>query len=394
MSPRFYSILRESHTPFIRAEVTYNGAIVVPDLQVTGGSVTMQADDLSRSSLSGLTYIDRNRTLLPDTPNSVLGVYGHEINIYRGVRFSGSDYSPDVIEEALVGKFRVQSLNAEEIWSRPDGEAYHSPAEWLYVGSLVSADGQDRAANIIDARFINAEQPLSGNSVQDEIIRICDDIIEVDTSNWYTLPDKTPPSSIAYQEDRGDALADLAQAIDCRVFVTRDGLLRLEPIGELPNSLLGTERPIPAVQSISTTTTRDGIYNAVVARGEEIDNAYPVQGFHPDDDPSGRTTWGGPFGRVPYFYASPILGTPQAAELAAETRMKNLIKGRERKFTLTGVPDPTLDPNDYVRVVLPGREPFPGKIESITLPLDETSLMTLEIVASEATVLEAVLPGS
>ena len=388
MSARFYATLREAHSPAIRGEVWYDGVRVVDNLPISGGSVTMRANDLSRASLSSLQLTDRDRSLLPDNPLSKIGPYGHEIHIYRGIRYSEVLETDDGLEETLVGKFRVQTHSANEIWSRPLGDAYHGPEEWVYVGAEVSVDGLDRAANIVDARFLSPTEPLPGNDVKAEIIRLCSGIITVDTSNFGTLPTKTPPSSVVYQEDRGQAIADLAAAIDCRAFVSRAGLLRLEKIEELPDSLIGVTRATPAVQSIEVETTREGAYNAVVARGESEGAGYPVQGIAYDTDYNSQMAWGGPFGQVPYFYSSPVLGTVQSAQLAAQTRLDNLIKGRTRTFTLTGVPDPTLDPNDKVIVSLPGRDPFPGVIEEITLPLDPTSLMTIKVVALASVVVE------
>jgi len=144
---------------------------------------------------------------------------------------------------------------------------------------------------------------------------------------------------------------------------------------------------------VSTKNTRDGLYNAVVARGERIADIYPVQGVYENVDYSTKTYWDGPFGNVPFFYESDLLGDTTAAELAAEFRLESILKDRTRTFTITTVPDPTLDPNDIVALELPGRNPFPAKITSITLPLDLTDTMTIELVATETAVADALVAG-
>jgi hypothetical protein len=132
-----------------------------------------------------------------------------------------------------------------------------------------------------------------------------------------------------------------------------------------------------------------------VARGERIADIYPVQGVYENLDYalSPKTYWGGPFGNVPFFYDSDLLGDTEAAELAAEFRLKSILKDRTRTFTITTIPDPTLDPNDIVSLELPGRDPFPAKITSITLPLGLTDTMTIELVATETAVADALVAG-
>lgn len=385
LSDRFYRELRQSHTPSIRVEVWYDGALVIDDLPITGGTIQLDADDLSRATLSGLTFPDTDMSLIPDSTNPKISVYGHELKIYRGIRYREGPVV-ETVEEVLMGIFRVQSHQADEFWARPGGEEYYSPAQWEYRGSEVSVDGIDRSANIMDYRLTNPSQPTVGYTVGQELDALCFGVIGLDTSNFAAIGANAVlgTTDIKYQEDRGQAIADLADYINCRAFVTREGELRLEKFAELPDSLVGTERELPPVVDISTSNTRDGIYNAVVARGEAIDNIYPVQAIAYDMDMSKPTYWGGPFGNVPYFFNSPILGTTEAAELAAETRLTNVIKDRSRKFSVTTPPDPTLDPNDFVQAVFPGRDPFPAKIVSISMPLDPTGLMKLELVATEA----------
>jgi hypothetical protein len=397
LTPRYLAAVRESHSPTIRGEVWFDGVRVVDSLRISGGSVVYKPNDLSRSALQGLQILDTDKTLLPDSPTALLGVYGHEIHIYRGV-----DFGDGTSEELLLGKFRVQNHTADEIWARSDGGDYHidhSPThdaatdthdDWRYVGATVTVDGQDRAANLVDARFLTVTEPVKGNTCVDEIIRLCESeyrqLIDFDYSclSLVTPLDKNPPATVVYQEDRAQAISDLAGAIDCRVFVTREGLLRLEPIESEnpPDTLIGTERTLPAPESFTVETTRDGIYNAVVARGEAEENAYPFQGVALDVDYSGKTYWEGPFGEVPYFFNSPVLGTLQAANLAAKTRLKNLIAGRTRSYSFDVIPDPSIDPNDVLRVVLPGREAFPAVVEDVTVPLDPTALMSIKVVVS------------
>ena len=396
----FYANLYKSHTPTVRAEVWYDGEIVIPDLKISGGSISLKADDLSRSSLSGLTTFDTDMSLLPDTIHSDLSIYGHEIRVYRGIEYT-SGLGTSEIEEVPVGIFRVQSHSANEFWNNDNPEGQNNPKLWYYGGAEVSIDGEDRAANIIDFQMITISQPTPGNTIEEELDYLCqyDEIIEIDRSNFGAAlgTDTVIPaySSLVYQEDRGKAITDIAGFINCKAFVSREGKLRLEKIEELPSELPEDARTLPPIFTISTQNTRDGLYNAVVARGERIDDIYPVQGVYENLDYalSPKTYWGGPFGNVPFFYDSDLLGDTEAAELAAEFRLKSLLKDRTRTFSITTIPDPTLDPNDIVSLELPGRDPFPAKITSITLPLGLTDTMTIELVATETAVADALVAG-
>lgn len=398
----FYANLYKSHTPTVRAEVWYNGVIVIPDLKISGGSISLKADDLSRSSLSGLTTFDTDLSLLPDTIHSNLSIYGHEIRIYRGIEYT-SGLGTSEIEEVPVGIFRVQSHSANEFWNNDNPEGQNNPKFWYYSGAQVSIDGEDRAANIVDFTMITISQPQPGHTIAEELDYLCrtgldDQVIEIDTSNFGAVlgTDTVIPeySSLVYQEDRGKAISDIAGFINCRAFVSREGKLRLEKIEELPSELTGDEKTLPPLFTVSTKNTRDGLCNVVVARGERISDIYPVQGvYESDDELSPKTYAGGPFGTVPFFFQSDFLGDTTAAELAAEFRLKSIVKDRTRTFTITTVPDPTLDPNDIVALELPGRDPLPAKITSITLPLDLTDTMTIELVATETAVADALVAG-
>jgi len=402
----FYANLYKSHTPTVRAEVWYDGEIVIPDLKISGGSISLKADDLSRSSLSGLTTFDTDLSLLPDTIHSDLSIYGHEIRIYRGIEYTNG-LGTSEIEEVPVGIFRVQSHTAREFWNNDNPEGQNNPKLWYYGGAEVSIDGEDRTANIIDYKMITITQPTPGNTIEEELDYLCQDgaIIEIDKSNFgLGLGDGTGAflgtetvipaySSIVYQEDRGKAITDIAGFINCRAFVSREGKLRLETIEALPSILPDDPQTLPPIFSVSTKNTRDGLYNAVVARGERIADIYPVQGVYENLDYSTKTYWGGPFGNVPFFYESDLLGDTVAAELAAEFRLESILKDRTRTFTITTIPDPTLDPNDIVSLELPGRNPFPAKITSITLPLGLTDTMTIELVATETAVADALVAG-
>src|SRR5690606_17954166 len=77
--------------------------------------------------------------------------------------------------------------------------------------------------------------------------------------------------------------------------------------------------------SIARELSREGVYNAVVARGEGADTETPIQAVAVDDNPASPTYWHGPFGKVPRFYSSPLItDVAQAASAAASLLKRSL----------------------------------------------------------------------
>jgi hypothetical protein len=95
--------------------------------------------------------------------------------------------------------------------------------------------------------------------------------------------------------------------------------------------------------------------NVVVARGEAQDGVTtPVQAVAMDTDPSSPTYAGtgpgtSPYGRVTYFFSSPLLLTlPQAQSAAATILSENV--GAGATYTLTVPFDPTIGAGDVISV--------------------------------------------
>jgi hypothetical protein len=94
--------------------------------------------------------------------------------------------------------------------------------------------------------------------------------------------------------------------------------------------------------------------NVVVARGEAQDGTTPVQAVAMDTDPSSPTYAGtgagtSPYGRVTYFYSSPLLTTVAQAQSAADTILAANV-GAGATYVLTVPYDPTISAGDVVAV--------------------------------------------
>src|SRR5690606_24391248 len=104
-------------------------------------------------------------------------------------------------------------------------------------------------------------------------------------------------------------LRDLAESLGKLVWWDGEGTLRVAdaPDATVPVWHVRAGRHGVLV-SAQRRVTRQGIYNAVVAQGEATSGT-PARAVVVDDGPLSPTRWGGPFGKVPRFYSSPLLTT-------------------------------------------------------------------------------------
>lgn len=119
--------------------------------------------------------------------------------------------------------------------------------------------------------------------------------------------------------------------------------------------------------------------NVIVARGEAQDGTEPVQAVAMDTDPSSPTYAGtgpgtSPYGRVTYFFASPLLLTEAQAQAAANTILSQNV-GAGATYELIVPYDPTISAGDVIssRGVIQA-------VDSVTLDLvGNTTLQVREL---------------
>jgi hypothetical protein len=137
-----------------------------------------------------------------------------------------------------------------------------------------------------------------------------------------------------------------------------DGFSRTAWYDRVGHIQVGASTASPATAyPLSSVATLDADYdtkppNVVVARGEPQDGTTPVQAVAMDTDPSSPTYAGtgpgtSPYGRVTYFYSSPLITTvPQAQSAAATILAENV--GAGASYQLTVPYDPTISAGDVV----------------------------------------------
>jgi len=354
-STRFLPTLRESHVPYTLVQLLRTDGVVV-DLAHTEGSVTVDRGNAVRRTCS-VSVPDVS--LLPMTPTDQLAVYGARLRILRGII-----YGDGSIEAVPLGLFRIESISGD-------------PA----LGP-VTINGSGLEAVIADDKFIAPYTTRGGTAAVTAITGLIQDsmpgAVVVNRASDATIGTMTWD----VQGDRWAAVQECATAIGAEVYCDADGQF---VIAELPDMLTApvawdvdageTGVLISAERSFS----RDGMYNYVVASGENSeDNAPPVSGSASDTDPTSPTYVDGPFGRVPRFYSSATLINSSLAQGAANKLLRDSVKPNAT-VSLTSLPNPCLEPGDVLRVTYEDGRRELQQVDSFTisLGLDSITIQTI-----------------
>ncbi|WP_431781698.1 DUF5047 domain-containing protein [Streptomyces chumphonensis] len=321
----------------------------------TGGSVQIDRGSAVRRTA---TVECPDVSLLPSTEAAFLAVAGARLRVRRGVMLDGQPVTVPV----FTG--RIDSL---------DGDPDTGPV-------TIAASGLE--AVIADARF---EAPYSTRSATAAVTSITALIRSVipDAVVTSTAPDDAlGPRTWDEQADRWDAIREIATAVGAEVFADADGVFRIEPWPDLLTADVAWEIAAGdggALISATSGWSRDGLYNVVVASGENTEAGIPpVSATAEDDDPGSPTYVDGPFGRVPAFYSSSTLTTVALCEQAA---IKLLADAKRPTYTadITALPNSLLEPGDVLRAVYGSGRRTLYQHQAMTLGLGVGEATTIQL---------------
>jgi len=357
-SPRFLLALRESHVPYTRVQLMRTDGVVV-DLPHTDGSVTVDRGSAVRRTCT-VTVPDVG--LLPMTPTDQLAIYGARLRILRGIV-----YGDGTVESVPLGLFRIDSI---------EGDPSLGP---------VTISGSGLEAIVADDKFTAPYTTRGATAAVTAITGLIQDTIP-----GATVVNRATDATIGTmtwdaQGDRWAAVQECATAIGAEVYADPDGQFI---IAELPDLLTApvawdvdageTGVLISAKRSFS----RDGMYNVVVASGENTeDNTAKVSATASDDDPTSPTYVNGPFGRVPKFYSSATIIHSGIAQSAANKLLRDALKPNVT-VSLTSLPNPCLEPGDVLRVTYEDGRRELQQVQSFTISLGLDSI-TIETIGGK-----------
>lgn len=341
VSERWAPTIASSHVVARRVEVWRGDELVVPDLPVSGGTVSR--DYGAKITMSASVEV-ADPAYLPVDPGDPLMPLGNELRIHIGVRHPGN------VEE-LVQVFSGPIV-AVPTWPTASGGFTVRAEGWLrYV-----ADDDFLAPYSPTGTVLNQVSQLLLQSVPAAAVLI-----------GASVGDRAVPDGLLFERDRMEAVEDLALSVGAVVRETPAGGFSVAP-DPLPDPAADPVRSFihgeggALLEGSSPELSREERYNAVVAYNEGNPDVRAVATV---DDPASPVRWGGPFGRKVMFYSNPVL-TAGIAAASAQARLDELA-GRMRQITAQVPPDPSLEPGDHVLIRWPRHYGAKAQIEELAM---------------------------
>lgn len=354
VSSIFLDALRGSHTVVAQADVWYDGEMVAEDVDIAGGSITVDTTSfIRRSGTCNIT--DKTGILLPKSFTSPLSPFGQEINIRRGILL------PDGTKEMVsLGWFRIDNSKGRQTWR-------WSPLrnEWISLSADVPLSLSDRFANLVDSDFTAPSTPAASQTCVNEIRRITTGLVPFGETIDADLT-TTVPTDLVYEGAKSDAVQRLAATINARVYADPDGFTRVQGAWSTTPVWTVDAGENGVLISADWGADRKDLVNAIIARGEGSSDKSPVQAVAFQN--TGPLRWGGPFGQVSRVISSPYWYTQAMVDAAAKSELSRANAQLEQLIEVHCVPNPALEGNDYITVDHPNGV-LSGRIVSYTLPI-------------------------
>jgi hypothetical protein len=322
-------VLTRSYRTHLRVESWRGGVLLAEDVPVDSAS---EECDRSLRIPERVTFTvprrDRSVSWAPDGDDHPLAAKGQRLHVKLGVSTVGSQ-----VEWFQRGVFLIAESTA-------DGDVVNVSA----VGMLTLID---------EAKLVSPFQP--SGTLASTLRGLVEPALTVLIDA--ALVDRAVPAGINFDEDRLGAVLELLDAWPADAYVDPAGYLRVQPTTQSTTPLFTlTDDTGGTVVTVAGTSTREGAYTAVVARGTASDGGQ-VQGTAFDLDAVFNPL------PVPYFFSSPLLTTVGEASVTAATVLARKQREAARDLEVTMVPNPTLQAGDVGTV-----NGSLCSIEALTLP--------------------------
>jgi hypothetical protein len=335
------------------ADVILDGQRVMQDLPCSAPSFT--DDDSQKVQGTGsLTFTyqdDFAQSIAPDGVADVLSPFGTQVWVYVLV-----GNGPGFAERILMGQYLVDGT--------PKVQSTRALFRGVPVtfGDTIQVSLSDLFYGVQVDRFYTPGSPRRTNSAWQEVQRL------TRLPVTRTVNDGPVSSKVAYQEDRLQAVYDLANySLDAVPFVTPDGTVSMRP-NDWPQPSDTLSDGDGNLVSADRELTDDDVFNAVVVRsysssdgsailasGEITDG--PLRAREPDGQLS-------PFRRRPTFYSSQYLTTAEQAQRYVRTWLPRVSRFTGVRLSITETFNPLRQLGDVITVNEIGRTTV-GRITSI-----------------------------
>jgi hypothetical protein len=351
----FAGLVAGSHTARFRA-VLVDGFQTGNDpsglaMRVVSGDVEYDASADVRST-GGVSVAEA----WPNARDLRFAPYGSEVFLARGVETGagGTLWAP-------MGYYRISKTTQSDSAKGPLG-----------------LDLDDRMATIIDSRFVQPRQWLTGTLVGDIVNEVVLEVYPDAVIIWDDDSDESQLGrALIAEESRLEILKTLADGLGKIFYWDELGQLVFKDIPS-ETDIIWTVNAGPGGVMVQAdrSLSRDGVYNALVVSGEGADQLTPVHAVAVNAQESSPTFFGGSFGRVPRFYASSFITTQSQAENAAVNLLRQSL-GAPYDVGLSAVPNPAVRPYDVLRVVYNDGTREVHIVDRVTIPFDVSSPITI-----------------
>lgn len=344
-TPEFAAAITGSHSLAVEVTAWHPNAPVETPVPISAGTVTADRGQLVRRTCD-ITV--PGREWLSEDPNHILSPYGGMLRIRRGVTYP--DRSRELVD---LGVFVIQSAQID------------------YRVGQVTINAADLMSRLVDDRFEAPRKPPTGTSSTRAVLDLIQETIpDAILTVSPDVTDRNYRGTAVFEEDRAQAAVDIAATLGADVWADPDGTFQIAatPTIDDPPVVTLSSGPGGVLVSAAADLTRDGVYNAVVARSEPTDpDATPLTVTVRDQHAGSPTFYGGPFGRKPRFYSSPLFNDLAQVRAAATALLAKSI-GLARSINLSAVPDPRLEPGDVIALWYGGLTET-HIIDAVSIPL-------------------------
>lgn len=305
------------------------------------------------------------------------------------------EYFPDLSTDLLSPYQAIVEIStgigypdgSREIFPVFKGRIYEATLE---SDGVASFRADDLAADVAAYRFEqpNISQAGPGTSTLNEIRRLIQQAYPDATFGSNDSDDAEVPI-LAWDDDRGQAVDDLAASLQSRWYALGNGdfVVRRYPYVASTPLITIQDGPGGAVSQATKSITRDGTFNSSTVVSERLDGSLPFSSTVRDENPASPTYFGGNFGKVSQVVrVQTPLDQVLTDALARRQLVSSLALGEQWSWTMMS--DATLEPGDTVTVSYRGRSAT-QVLDSIRYPL-VTDMMDVQ---SRSSIPEPILTG-
>lgn len=281
-----------------------------------------------------------------------------EVVIERGLRLAdGTD------EYVSLGVFSTDTaeysadVNGTIRWSGSDRSKKISRSKFIDPYQIPSGTTLATAAtNLLKSRWVST--PVSFANVTETI----------NTTITWDAGESTDPWAVARE-----LFSDYGYDLSFDGFGTARAIALSDPAEESPVFDYG-EGDSNLILDATILGSFEKTYNGVIVSGEGTNVAAPVRAEVWDTDPSSPTYYLGSFGRVPYFYSSPLLTTTGMCSIVGNAIL-SIVKGKTESLNFPTIVNPALEPLDVISLTFNGITQR-AVLDQLTIPLQATEPMT------------------